>query len=146
VWYSSVFDHSHCPPWVIFISFWPCRTPHKRGALHRRHEYNPTEGHLSENDVQVYSRVHWNQRKDFLRIYWAVNQAWIKPKLIWRIIESLRLEKISKIIKSNQQPNTTMPTQPYPEVPHLHVFWIPPGMGTQPPPWAACPNAWPLFQ
>jgi len=38
------------------------------------------------------------------------------------IIESLRLEKTSKIIKSNHQPNTTMPAKPCPEVPHLHVF------------------------
>jgi len=28
------------------------------------------------------------------------------------IIESLRLEKTSKVIKSNRQPNTTMPTKP----------------------------------
>ena len=32
------------------------------------------------------------------------------------------LEKTSKIIKSNCQPNTTMPAKPYPEVPHLHAF------------------------
>jgi len=40
------------------------------------------------------------------------------------IIESQnhRLEKMSKITKSNHPPNTTMPTKPYPEVPHLHVF------------------------
>jgi len=38
------------------------------------------------------------------------------------IIESLRLEKMSKIIKSNRQPNTTMPAKPCPEEPHLHVF------------------------
>jgi len=37
-------------------------------------------------------------------------------------IESFRLEKTSKIIKSNRQPNTTMPAKPCPEVPHLHVF------------------------
>jgi len=30
-----------------------------------------------------------------------------------RIIESLRLEKTSKIIKSNRQPNTTMPAKPF---------------------------------
>jgi len=39
-----------------------------------------------------------------------------------RVIESLRLEKTSKIIKSNRHPNTTMPAKPCPEVPHLHVF------------------------
>jgi len=38
-----------------------------------------------------------------------------------RIIEPLRLEKTSKIIKSNCQPNTTMPAKPCPEVPHLHL-------------------------
>jgi len=32
------------------------------------------------------------------------------------------LKRTSKIIKSNCQPNTTMPTKPYPEVPHLHVL------------------------
>jgi len=40
----------------------------------------------------------------------------------FRIIESLILEKTSKIIKSNSQPNTTMPAKLCPEVPHLHVF------------------------
>jgi len=39
-----------------------------------------------------------------------------------------RLEKTSKIMKSNCQPNTTIPAKTYPEVPHLHVFWTPPGM------------------
>jgi len=38
-----------------------------------------------------------------------------------RILESLRLEKTSKIIKSNHQPNTTMPAKPCPEVQHLDV-------------------------
>jgi len=45
-----------------------------------------------------------------------------------------------KLIKSNHQPNTTMPTKPCPEVPHLHVFCTPPGTVTQPPPWAAYSN------
>jgi len=44
------------------------------------------------------------------------------------------LEKTSKNIKSNRQPNTTMPTKPYPKVPHLHGFLTPPGTMTQPPP------------
>jgi len=38
------------------------------------------------------------------------------------IIESLRFEKTSKIIKSNRHLNTTMPAKPCPKVPHLHVF------------------------
>ena len=39
-----------------------------------------------------------------------------------RTIESLSLQKTSKIIKSNCQPNNSMPTKPYPEVAHLHVL------------------------
>jgi len=35
------------------------------------------------------------------------------------IMESLRLEKTTKIIKSNHQPFPTMPTKPHPSVPHL---------------------------
>ena len=62
------------------------------------------------------------------------------------IIESLRLEKTSKIIKPNCQPTTTAPTRPCPVVPHLHVFWIHSGMVTPPLPWATYSNAWPLFQ
>jgi len=38
-----------------------------------------------------------------------------------RIIESLRLEKTSKIVKSNHQPITPMPAKPRREVPCLHV-------------------------
>jgi len=49
-----------------------------------------------------------------------------------RIIESLRLEKTSKIIKSNCQPNTTTSAKPCPEVPHVHIFLTPPGMMTPP--------------
>jgi len=39
-----------------------------------------------------------------------------------RIIESLRLEKTSKIIKSNHSPNTTMPAKPCPQVPPPRDF------------------------
>ena len=39
-----------------------------------------------------------------------------------RIVESLRLDKTSKIIESNHHPNTTVPAKPYPKVPHLHIF------------------------
>ena len=42
--------------------------------------------------------------------------------VIRRIIESLRLEKTSKIITSHHQPITTMPAKPLPEVPHPQVF------------------------
>ena len=38
-----------------------------------------------------------------------------------RIIESLRLEKTSKIIQSNHPPTTVFPTIPCPSVQHLHV-------------------------
>jgi len=37
------------------------------------------------------------------------------------IIESLRLEKTSKIIKPNCQPNTIKPAKPHPEVLYLHI-------------------------
>jgi len=63
-----------------------------------------------------------------------------------RITDSLMLEKTSKIMKSNRQPNTIMSAKPCPEVPYLHVFWTTPGMVTLPPTWAACSNIWPLFQ
>ena len=58
------------------------------------------------------------------------------------IIESLRLEKTSKIIESNHQHNTTMSAKPCPEVPYLHIFLTLPGMVTPPLPWAACSSAW----
>jgi len=38
------------------------------------------------------------------------------------IIELLRLEKTSKIFKSNRQCNTTIPAKACPEVPCLQVF------------------------
>jgi len=38
------------------------------------------------------------------------------------ITESLRLEKTSKITKSNCQLNTTMPAKPCPQVQYLHTF------------------------
>jgi len=38
------------------------------------------------------------------------------------VTESLRLEKTSKITKSNHQTIITIPTKPCPEVPHLHIF------------------------
>jgi len=50
--------------------------------------------------------------KSLLIVFLAVGQ---------RIIESLRLEKTSKI-KSNCQPIITTPAKPCPEVSHLHVF------------------------
>ena len=39
-----------------------------------------------------------------------------------RIIESLRLEKTSKITKYDCQPKSTMPAKLCPDVPYLHVF------------------------
>ena len=57
-------------------------------------------------------------------------------------IESLRLEKTSKLTQSNQQPITPCPL---PSVPHPHGSWTPPGTVTPPPPWASCATASPLF-
>jgi len=39
-----------------------------------------------------------------------------------RTIESLRLEKTSKIIKSNHQPNNPTPAKPCPQLPDPHMF------------------------
>ena len=66
----------------------------------------------------------------------------LRCALTWRITESLRLEKTPKIVKSNCQPNTTVPAKSYPELQYLHVLWIPPGMGTPPLPWAAWSTTW----
>jgi len=55
------------------------------------------------------------------------------------------LEKSSKI-KSNRQSNTAMSTKPCPKVPCLHICEHLQGSITPPLPWAACSNAWPLFQ
>ena len=54
-----------------------------------------------------------------------------------RIIESLRLEKTSRILKSNPGP-PHLAHCPHPCVPHPH------NSGT--PPWAACASAWLLFR
>ncbi|XP_053915492.1 uncharacterized protein LOC128851340 [Cuculus canorus] len=51
---------------------------------------------------------------------------WMSPPhsqaLHRKIMESLRLGKTSKIIQSNHQPNTTVPTKPCPKVLHLHIL------------------------
>jgi len=45
-------------------------------------------------------------------------------KFPYRFTESLRLEKTSKIIKSNHPPNNTMPTKPRPKPPcHIYMFF-----------------------
>jgi len=62
------------------------------------------------------------------------------------IIESLRLEKNSKIIRSNRQPITTMTAKPCPKVPYLHVFEHLQEMVIPRLPWAASSNASELFQ
>ena len=56
-------------------------------------------------------------------------------------MESVVLEKTSKIIKSNRQPITTMPTKPCPQG-HVYMFLKPcAGMVTLPLLWAAWANA-----
>ena len=62
-----------------------------------------------------------------------------------RVMEHVRLEKISKNISSNHQPIPTMPTNPCPSVPHFHVPWTAPGTVTPPPPRTDCSNASQLF-
>ena len=53
----------------------------------------------------------------FLLKKFAVNFS-----LYHRTIGSLRVEKTSKIIKSNRLPNTTMPAKPCPQLTYLDVF------------------------
>ena len=92
--------------------------------------------HPAEHEQCVFMLFHQQGEKDSLleHLFWCL--CWLWPCLLcgqnyWmapdclglgQFIESLRLEKTSKIMQSNHPPNTTMPTKPYPEVPHLHVF------------------------
>jgi len=55
-------------------------------------------------------------------------------------MESLRLEKTSKITQSNHQPILTVPTDRVPQC-HIHT----PGTVTPPHPWTACATAALLF-
>lgn len=68
-------------------------------------------------------------------------------KAVHRLKESLRLEEISKIAKSNY--HLTLPVPPLNHVPKCHVYtslkYIPPGMETPAPPRAAHSNALPPF-
>lgn len=54
-------------------------------------------------------------------------------------ITAVRLEKPSKVMKSNHQPGTTttFTTSLWPQVPPPHVVWTLPGTVTPPLPWAA---------
>lgn len=54
-----------------------------------------------------------------------------------RITEPLRLEKTSRTPNSNHNTSPQCPLT----TPHLHSAWTCPGMGTLPPPWAACASA-----
>jgi len=56
-----------------------------------------------------------------------------------RTTESLRLEKTSQITKSNHHPNTTMPAEPCPQVPHLRTFEYLQGWGLHHCPGQPCP-------
>jgi len=53
-----------------------------------------------------------------MRVAWKGKNALQKH----RIIESLRMEKTSEIIQSNQEHSTPMPAKSRPEVPHPHGF------------------------
>jgi len=58
-------------------------------------------------------------------VYWL---KYLSPGLlgsvgwVWGESQNHGMEKTSKIIKSNRQPNTATPAKPHPEVPHLRVF------------------------
>ena len=123
------------------------------------YEINSLEG-MGMGTDKLWNSIHWGWELFGFRdcqtcfCLWLSNftfallplPSWMCFTSLYSIIESLRLEKTSKIIRSNHQPNTTMPTKPSPEVPHLYLFWTPLGMMTPPRPWAAYYNALLLFQ
>ena len=49
------------------------------------------------------------------------NQKAVFHRIV-EIVESLRLEKNSKIFKSKHRTNNSIPTKPYPEMPYLHIL------------------------
>lgn len=50
------------------------------------------------------------------------------------ITELFSLKRAFKRIRSNLQPNATIPIKPHPTVPCAHISWTPPGPPTPPPP------------
>jgi len=83
------------------------------------------------------------------RIIVIISSKEIVTYVWWKVvcIESLRLEKTSKIIMCN--PNLSppiLPTNPYPSVPHLLGAWTLSGPEALSPPSAACATASPFFQ
>jgi len=86
-------------------------------------EEETTSGSICEMSGPAFCLVHTapgRARSCFLLLVYVL--VLHKQSHNHRIIESLKLEKTSKIIKSNYQPNTTMPAKLCPEVPYLHVF------------------------
>ena len=91
---------------------------HKSAVLHIRWTSHCVSRHRLRNCWYFHT---------ILPAVWGGQYLYIKISqherdFIEKIIESLRLDKTSKIIKSNCQPNTTMPAKPCPKVPHLHIF------------------------
>ena len=68
---------------------------------------------------QINTAYHYSSRWNRYYVKYSIVQN------IYRITESLRLEKTSKITKSSCQPNATVPAKPCPEVPCLHIFNTP---------------------
>lgn len=66
----------------------------------------------------------------------------IQGFLCHRFTESFVLEKSSKISKSNQKPSTAKSTSKlYPQVPHLNIYYIAPGMVIPPLAGGPCSSA-----
>jgi len=89
--------------------------------------------------VTIFSQVQQSGRSRF-----CVAQLLQRPAASgrYRITQSSRLAKTSKITMPNRHPNTPVPAKLCPQVPRPRGFWTPPGMGTPPLPWAAWSSAW----
>ena len=89
--------------------------------------------YMETRDLHKYGQLNFETGRVCIYILWNNKLS----AEVARIIELLRLEKTSKIIKSNCQCNTTMPAKPCPEVPYPQVFLTPPQIVTPLLSWAA---------
>jgi len=85
---------------------------------------------------EIFHALRWENRHTYFKHMSNVGNH--------RIIETLRLEKTSKIIQSNHPLIATMPTKQWPQV--LPFYWEPPEPVTPSLSWAVCSNALKFFQ
>ena len=93
---------------------------------------------ISKRCFSPWQGMQWDD--GLLSFFPAYTTPWFCNKHSHRIPGSLRLEKTTKITKSNPNPSHHA-HWPHPSVPHLHGSWTPPGTVTPPPSWAACATA-----